>query len=91
MAEASISTSLSASELTDLADRLADHADGIVNVAAHQMELDIRLAADVLRKATHPVPSALLPALHLEIERAATSCSDGVTALRLRRLIGADS
>ena len=91
MAESSISTSLSAGELSDLADRLADHADGIVNVAAHEMEQDIRLAANVLRKVTHPVLPALLPALHLEIERAAASCSDTVTVRRLRRLIGIDS
>lgn len=89
--ESSISTPLSADELNALADRLANHADGIVNVAAHQMEQDIRLAASALRQVKPLTPSALLPALHLEIERAAASCSDAITARRLRKLIGADS
>ena len=31
--------------LTKLGARLFDHADSITNIAAHQMELDIRLAA----------------------------------------------
>jgi hypothetical protein len=93
MAASPISTSqvshrLSADELNALADRLADHADGIVNVAAHEMEQDIRLAAGVLRQAKDPPPLALLPALQQEIENAAASCSDAVTAHRLRRLIG---
>jgi hypothetical protein len=83
-------TPLSADELNALADRLANHADGIVNVAAHQMELDIRLAASALRQVKPLAPPALLPALQLEIERAAASCSDAVTARRLRKLIGAD-
>jgi hypothetical protein len=89
--ESSISTSLSADELNALADRLTNHADGIVNVAAHQMELDIRLAASALRQVKPLMPGALVPALQLEIERAAASCSDAVTARRLRKLIGADS
>jgi hypothetical protein len=93
MAKSTISTSqvnlhLSADELNALADRLADHADGIVNVAAHEMEQDIRLAAGVLRQVKDPPPLALLPALHQEIESAAASCNDSVTVRRLRRLIG---
>jgi hypothetical protein len=88
--ESSISA-LSADELNALADRLTNHADGIVNVAAHQMELDIRLAASALRQVKSLAPSALLPALQLEIERAAASCSDAVTVRRLRRLTGAVS
>jgi hypothetical protein len=91
MPEFSHNASLSADELNALADRLADHADGIVNVAAHEMEQDIRLAAGALRQAKHPPPLALLPALHQEIASTAASCSDAVTARRLRRLIGADS
>lgn len=84
--------SLSDDELKALADRLSDHADGIVNVAAHEMEQDIRLAAGVLRQAKDPPPPlALLPALHQEIERTAASCSDAVTAHRLRKLIGAET
>ena len=92
MAESSITSSagthLSADQLNALADRLADHADGIVNVAAHEMEQDIRLAATALRQVEHPPPLALLPALHLEIAHAAASCSDAATAHRLRKLIG---
>ena len=90
---------LSADDLNALADRLADHADGIVNVAAHDMEKDIRLAATALRQSRHqdvrhqevPPPLALLPALHQEIERTAASCSDTVAAGRLRKLIGVGS
>jgi hypothetical protein len=82
---------LSADELNALADRLADHADGIVNVAAHEMEQDIRLAAGVLRQVKEPPPLALLQALHLELTSAAAACSDVVTAHRLRRLIGAET
>jgi hypothetical protein len=89
--ESPISIPLSADELNALADRLTNHADGIVNVAAHQMELDIRLAASTLRQVKPLMPGALVPALQLEIERAAASCSDAVTARRLRKLIGADS
>jgi hypothetical protein len=89
--ESSISTTLSGDELNALADRLANHADGIVNVAAHYMEQDIRLAASVLRQVKPLAPPALLQALQLEIEGAAASCSDAATARRLRKLIGADS
>jgi hypothetical protein len=93
MAQSPINTSqvnlrLSADELNALADRLADHADGIVNVAAYEMERDIRLAAGLLRQAKDPPPLALLPALNQEIESAAASCSDAATARRLRRLVG---
>jgi hypothetical protein len=87
----SISRHLSADELNALADRLADHADGIVNVAAHEMEQDIRLAAGALRQVKDPPPLALLPALHQEIESAAASCSDAVTVRRLRKMIGVET
>jgi hypothetical protein len=86
MAESSIS--LSADELNALADRLAHHADGIVNAAAHQMAKDIRLAASVLRQVTRPAPRALLPALRFELENAAEACADATTARYLRQLIG---
>jgi hypothetical protein len=82
---------LSAGELNALADRLADHADGIVNVAAHEMEQDIRLAAGVLRHVKDPPPLALLPALQQEIESAAASSSDAATTRRLRQLIGTEN
>ena len=36
--------------LTQLAARLYDHGDSITNVAAHQMEIDIRLAARACSK-----------------------------------------
>jgi len=91
MAESSVNSPLSADQLNALADRLTDHADGIVNVAAHEMEHDIRLAAGALRQVEQPPPLALLPALHQEIERAAASCSDAGTTRRLRQLIGADT
>ncbi len=90
MAEASINTSLSADELSALADRLTDHADGIVNAAAHQIERDIRLAASALREVRRPPPRALLMALRFEIESAAASCSDAGTARHLRALIGGE-
>jgi hypothetical protein len=88
--KASIGASLSADELSALADRLANHADGIVNVAAHEMEVDIRLAARVLRQVDRPPPRALLPALTFEIESAAASCVDAATARRLRQLTGGE-
>jgi hypothetical protein len=88
MVESSFNAPLSADELNALADRLADHADGIVNVAAHEMEQDIRLAAGALRYIKESPPLALLPALHQEIERTAASCSDASAARRLRKLIG---
>lgn len=91
MASSQTSTSLSANELNALADRLADHADGIVNAAAHEMEQDMRLAARALRQIERAPPRALLPALRLEIECAAASCSDAVTARHLRALLGAES
>jgi hypothetical protein len=91
MAESSVNSPLSVDELSALADRLTDHADGIVNIAAHEMERDIRLAAGALRQVEQPPPLALLPALHQEIERAAASSSDAGTARRLRQLIGVDA
>jgi hypothetical protein len=88
--KSSINAPLSAGELSALADRLANHADGIVNVAAHEMEVDIRLAARVLRQVDRPPSRALLPALTFEIESAAASCSDAATARRLRQLTGGE-
>jgi hypothetical protein len=56
------------------------------------LEQDIRLAAGVLRQITDPpLPLALLPALHQEIESAAAFCGDAATARRLRKLIGGDN
>jgi hypothetical protein len=62
MAEPSFDSPLSADELNALADRLTDHADGIVNVAAHEMEHDIRLAVGASRQMEQPPPLALLVA-----------------------------
>ncbi len=70
---------------TALATRLEDHADGIVNVAAHEMEQDIRLAASRLRECTEP--QASLMSLLREFRALADSASPA-TAERLRRLIG---
>jgi hypothetical protein len=41
-------TKFDAETLAALCTRLRDHADGIVNVAAHEMEIDIRQAARAL-------------------------------------------
>jgi hypothetical protein len=86
MAKSSFSTSSTGKFLS--ADEL--NADGIVNVAAHEMEVDIRLAARALRQVDRPPSTALLPALKFEIESAAASCSDAATATRLRQLTGVE-
>jgi hypothetical protein len=79
MAE-STSTTLTCDQLNALSDRLSDHADSIVNVAAHEMEQDIRRAASTLRQLSasrqvEPMPTALLPALRQHIDRIATPAS----------------
>jgi hypothetical protein len=97
MAE-STSTTLTRDELNALSGRLSDHADGIVNVAAHEMEQDIRLAASALRQIESVPSTASLPALlhHIDridstIDRIATACPDAVTSKQLRRLIGKEA
>ncbi len=45
-------TTLSRGERQALAERLSDHADGIDNIAAHDLEVDLRAAAKAL--AEHP-------------------------------------
>ena len=37
-------------EIMALSTRLTDHADSIVNPAAHEMETDLRKASDLLRR-----------------------------------------
>jgi hypothetical protein len=97
MAE-STSTTLTRDELNALSGRLSDHADGIVNVAAHEMEQDIRLAASALRQVEAAPHAASLPALlrHIDridstIDRIAATCPDAVTSKQLRRLIGREA
>jgi hypothetical protein len=48
-----------------LAEKLRDHADSITNVAAHQMELDVRLAAMALDR---------LAAFRLRLVQIADAC-----------------
>jgi hypothetical protein len=97
MAE-STSTTLTRDELNALSGRLADHADGIVNVAAHGMERDIRLAALALRQVEAAPSAASLPALlqHINridttIGRIAATCPDAGTSKQLRQLIGKEA
>ena len=97
MAE-STSTTLTRDELNALSDRLSDHADGIVNVAAHEMEQDIRVAASALRQIEAAPPTASLPALlqHIDridstIDRIAATCPDAATSKQLRQLIGREA
>ena len=87
MAESS-TTTLTREERHALADRLSDHADGIVNVAAHEMEQDIRLAAIELRAIDPPRLRVTLPALRFELDRIAAACSDAATAAQLRVVMG---
>jgi hypothetical protein len=97
MAE-STSTTLTRDELNALSGRLSDHADGIVNAAAHEMVQDMRLAASALRRVEAAPPTAPLPALlqhisHIDgtIDRIAAACPDAVTSKQLRQLIGRDA
>ncbi len=84
------STMLDNSELHALANRLIEHADSITNVAARQMEKDLRLAAKVILTHVSPtVTHALLHALHIQIEQVAYSTTDDATRRMLRELIGA--
>lgn len=48
MAEATLLPPLE--EIMALSVRLTDHADSIVNAAAHEMETDLRKASDLLRR-----------------------------------------
>jgi hypothetical protein len=87
MAESS-TTTLTREERHALAGRLSDHADGIVNVAAHGMAQDIRLAAAELRAIDPPRLRATLPALRFELDRIAAACPDAATAKQLRVVMG---
>jgi hypothetical protein len=87
MAESS-TTTLTREERHALADRLADHADGIVNVAAHALEQDIRLAAAELKAIDPPRLRFTLPGLRFELERIAGACPDAATAAQLRVVMG---
>jgi hypothetical protein len=66
----------------DLASRLIDHADSITNAAAHEMEVDLRLAAERLRLADEPTPVVVELITRLRQVAAVTGDSDTRTALR---------
>jgi hypothetical protein len=70
----------------ELANRLIDHADSITNVAAHQTEADIRLAAERLRHADDQTP--LVPKLVAELRRIALFSADIGTKKSLQALLG---
>jgi hypothetical protein len=79
MADSPHNTPLSIDALNALATRLFDHADSITNVAAHEIEKDIRLAARV---------ASDMATLRFGVAQVAASCSDA--ARHLRELIGAE-
>jgi hypothetical protein len=71
-----------------LADMLVDDADSIINVAAHDMEGRIRLAAERLRTAGDCEPTPAVVHLITELRKAAAETSDSGTADTLRGLLG---
>ncbi len=82
-------TAMTREERHALAGRLVDHADGITNVAAHDMEKDIRAAAAELKALSDPPRlRATLPALKIELHQIAARCSDPATVQQLRFLSG---
>jgi hypothetical protein len=70
----------------DLASRLIDHADSITNHAAHEMEQDIRAAAERLRRTDDQVP--LIPKLVSELRRIALFSADLDMKNSLKSLLG---
>ena len=80
-------TTLTQPEREALASRLIDHADGITNAAAHEMEMDIRAAAAALQQdGKSVVPRALISSLRAELISIASATSDASAAERLREL-----
>jgi hypothetical protein len=73
-------------ENLELANRLIDHAESIVNVAAHDLELDLRAAAAMLREIEQPVP--LLPRLVADLTHATRTTTDPETRRQLARVVG---
>jgi hypothetical protein len=73
-------------ENQELANRLIDHAESIVNVAAHDLELDLRAAAAVLQEIENPLP--LLPRLVADLTAIARTTTDAETRKQLARIIG---
>jgi hypothetical protein len=72
-----------------LASRLIDHADAIVNVAAHELEVDLRAAARLLQTMEQqPAASALLPRLVAELKSIAAFSADLDTRHRLQTVLG---
>jgi hypothetical protein len=70
----------------ELASRLTNAADGIVNAAASGLERTLRDAADVIDGLEKPLPA--LPKLVSELAKIANDCPDAATARRLRYLLG---
>jgi hypothetical protein len=70
----------------DLAFRLIDHADAIDNVACHQLEADIRAAAERLWLADTETPPAVVQ-LITELRKAAAETHDGTTAEALKAML----
>jgi len=64
-------TIFNVSTLNALSARLIDHAESITNTAAHQMEIDIRLASTVCDR---------LVELRCEVAEIAGTCTDEVAA-----------
>jgi hypothetical protein len=90
MADSTGST-LTREERQALAGRLADHADSITNITAHELEVDLRKAAAELHAVDAPRLRATLPALKFELHQTAARCSDPVTVKQLRILAGEES
>jgi hypothetical protein len=74
-------------ELNALAGRLTDHADSIENAAAHELEMDLRLAARAVSQ-VEGIARRLSPALRIELERIATLCNDTMATHELHKLLG---
>jgi hypothetical protein len=70
----------------DLATRLLEHADNIMNPAMHQLESDLRLAATAIRETDESAP--LMPSLVAELRRLANDSQDSRTSAAIFRLLG---
>ena len=73
-------------ENQELANRLIEHADSIVNVAAHDLELDLRAAAAVICDIGNPPP--LLPRLVADLTQILRQTTDPNTRRQLSAIVG---
>lgn len=73
-------------ENEELANRLVDHANSIVNVAAHELERDLRAAAAIIQQTESPPP--LLPRLVADLTQALRQTSDPNTRRQLQAIVG---